>query len=774
MEWTLVDIGKKHVIPKSQYRRKRREFFHNEDREENLKQHQDKQNIDHTTSKKADKQIHKDSIDKHERFKNSLSSHLKQRNRDVNENKTEESKSNQDSKSAYSRDHYLTDDVFKKQNSLDSVDQDTEKSKYYEQNSDATLSTKSTDKIESTDMRKLSSDKNKVGHEEQHVLSKPSEHDKETRIDFESSRTDSDSSMQTEEIKKDSSDENKSSNLKSEVISDKSNTVPKLSESDDEVNNQKPLTLPEEQKLKRQQSQNEQTKTYTYGDSEQNDKSNHENDLSHHTPSISDDKDNVMRENHIVDDNPDNDINTPSLSKTDDDRKLDEKIHVEDKHKQNADSSETVGYQSQSSASHRSTEKRNISINDHDKLNGQKTNTKTSANNNQKKATSNLNKGRATNNNYSDILKKFWMMYWPKLVILMGIIILIVILNAIFNNVNKNDRMNDNNDTDAQKYTTTMKNANNTVKSVVTVENETSKDSSLPKDKASQDEVGSGVVYKKSGDTLYIVTNAHVVGDKENQKITFSNNKSVVGKVLGKDKWSDLAVVKATSSDSSVKEIAIGDSNNLVLGEPILVVGNPLGVDFKGTVTEGIISGLNRNVPIDFDKDNKYDMLMKAFQIDASVNPGNSGGAVVNREGKLIGVVAAKISMPNVENMSFAIPVNEVQKIVKGLETKGKIDYPDVGVKMKNIASLNSFERQAVKLPGKVKNGVVVDQVDNNGLADQSGLKKGDVITELDGKLLEDDLRFRQIIFSHKDDLKSITAKIYRDGKEKEINIKLK
>ncbi|PAG83236.1 serine protease, partial [Staphylococcus aureus] len=662
----------------------------------------------------------------------------------------------------------------KKQNSLDSVDQDTEKSKYYEQNSEATLSTKSTDKVESTEMRKLSSDKNKVGHEEQHVLSKPSEHDKETRIDSESSRTDSDSSMQTEKIKKDSSDGNKSSNLKSEVISDKSNTVPKLSESDDEVNNQKPLTLPEEQKLKRQQSQNEQTKTYTYGDSEQNDKSNHENDLSHHTPSISDDKDNVMRENHIVDDNPDNDINTLSLSKIDDDRKLDEKIHVEDKHKQNADSSETVGYQSQSTASHRSTEKRNISINDHDKLNGQKTNTKTSANNNQKKATSKLNKGRATNNNYSDILKKFWMMYWPKLVILMGIIILIVILNAIFNNVNKNDRMNDNNDADAQKYTTTMKNANNTVKSVVTVENETSKDSSLPKDKASQDEVGSGVVYKKSGDTLYIVTNAHVVGDKENQKITFSNNKSVVGKVLGKDKWSDLAVVKATSSDSSVKEIAIGDSNNLVLGEPILVVGNPLGVDFKGTVTEGIISGLNRNVPIDFDKDNKYDMLMKAFQIDASVNPGNSGGAVVNREGKLIGVVAAKISMPNVENMSFAIPVNEVQKIVKDLETKGKIDYPDVGVKMKNIASLNSFERQAVKLPGKVKNGVVVDQVDNNGLADQSGLKKGDVITELDGKLLEDDLRFRQIIFSHKDDLKSITAKIYRDGKEKEINIKLK
>ncbi|SUL33865.1 Endopeptidase degP [Staphylococcus aureus] len=101
-------------------------------------------------------------------------------------------------------------------------------------------------------------------------------------------------------------------------------------------------------------------------------------------------------------------------------------------------------------------------------------------------------------------------MYWPKLVILMGIIILIVILNAIFNNVNKNDRMNDNNDADAQKYTTTMKNANNTVKSVVTVENETSKDSSLPKDKASQDEVGSGVVYKNL-EIRYILLRMHTL-----------------------------------------------------------------------------------------------------------------------------------------------------------------------------------------------------------------------------------------------------------------------
>lgn len=376
---------------------------------------------------------------------------------------------------------------------------------------------------------------------------------------------------------------------------------------------------------------------------------------------------------------------------------------------------------------------------------------------------------------YSEFIKRFWQMYWPKIVILVGIIILILILNAIFNNVNDNDKGMDNNQQSKESYTTTMKNANNTVKSVVTVENNTDKNTSIPKDKnTSDDEIGSGVIYKKSGDTVYIVTNAHVVGKKDQQKITFANNKSDIGKVLGKDKWSDLAVIKATSKDSNAKEITIGDSNHIVLGEPIIVVGNPLGVDFKSTVTEGIISGLNRNVPIDFDKDNKYDMLMKAFQIDASVNPGNSGGAVVNRDGKLIGIISLKIDMPNVEGMSFALPVNEVQKITHDLETKGKINYPDIGIVTTNVADLSSNERQLNKIPQSINNGVVVKNVESKSLAQKSGLKKDDIIVELDDKLIEDDLRFKQILFSHKNNLKPLAVKIYRDGKEKEITLKLK
>ncbi|MHB7942296.1 S1C family serine protease [Staphylococcus capitis] len=370
----------------------------------------------------------------------------------------------------------------------------------------------------------------------------------------------------------------------------------------------------------------------------------------------------------------------------------------------------------------------------------------------------------------------FFKEHWPKLLIIIGIILLLLILNAIFTTVNKNDHTNDSafNGND-KNYTTTMKNANNSVKSVVTVQNNVSNNTTIPKSKSGSDnEIGSGVVYKKVGDSIYILTNAHVVGDKDKQKVTYNNNKSVEGKVVGKDKWSDIAVVKAKLSDENMKPITLGDSNNLVLGQSILVVGNPLGVDFKGSVSKGIISGLDRHVPVDIDKDNSYDVLMKAFQVDAPVNPGNSGGAVVDKDGRLIGIISLKIDMENVEGMAFAIPINDVRKIAQQLEDKGKVQYPNTGIKIKNVADISSEEREEANLPSSVNNGVLVNDVKENSLGEKSGLKKDDVIVELDGKTVEDNLRYRQIIFSHRDDLKTLTAKIYRNGTEKTIQIKLK
>ena len=377
---------------------------------------------------------------------------------------------------------------------------------------------------------------------------------------------------------------------------------------------------------------------------------------------------------------------------------------------------------------------------------------------------------------YLDIIKSFFKEHWPKIAIIIGVILLIIILNAIFTNVNKNDHTNDSALTPTNKhYTDTMKSANSTVKSVVIVENEGTKNTSVPNNTSKADnEIGSGVVYKKVGDSLFIMTNAHVVGNKDKQKITFGNNKSVQGKVIGTDKWSDIAVIKAKSADDSVKAITTGNSNHLVLGEPIIVVGNPLGVDFKESVSDGIVSGLDRHVPVDIDKDDSYDVLMKAFQINAPVNPGNSGGAVVDRDGKLIGIVSLKIDMDNVEGMGFAIPINDAQKIAAHLEKEGKIEYPNTGIKIKNVADIDDDERQSIKLPDSVKNGIIVGEVKPNAPGDKSGLKKDDVIVELDGKRIEDNLRYRQIIFNHREDKSTLKAKVYRDGKVINIDIKLK
>ena len=379
-------------------------------------------------------------------------------------------------------------------------------------------------------------------------------------------------------------------------------------------------------------------------------------------------------------------------------------------------------------------------------------------------------------NELKQLVIGFFKEHWPKMLIIIGIIVLFLILNAIFTTVNKNDHTNDSafNGT-AKNETTAMKIAENSVKSVVTVENDLSNDTTVSDNKNESDnEIGSGVVYKKVGDSIYIFTNAHVVGDQEKQKVTYGNDKSVTGKVIGKDKWSDLAVVKAKVADENIKPMTMGDSNNIKLAEPILVIGNPLGTDFKGSVSQGIVSGLNRHVPVDIDKNDNYDALMKAFQIDAPVNPGNSGGAVVDRDGRLIGIVSLKIDMHNVEGMAFAIPINDVRKIAKELEHKGKVNYPNTEIKIKNVGDLDDSERNAINLPAKVNHGVLIGEVKENGLGDKAGLKKGDVIVELDGKKIEDNLRYRQVIYSHYDDQKTITAKIYRNGAEKNIKIKLK
>ena len=384
---------------------------------------------------------------------------------------------------------------------------------------------------------------------------------------------------------------------------------------------------------------------------------------------------------------------------------------------------------------------------------------------------------------WQDKTRAFIKFHWAKILIVIGVILILTLMNAIFNNVDNNGHNKDgflNGSIDDHKqYTNTMKSANKAIHSVVTVENNTSDDASSvqneTKEAGQENELGSGVVYKKVDDSIFIITNAHVVGDKEQQKITYGDDNETIGKVIGTDKWSDIAVVKAKiKKQSDIKAIKHGDSQKLVLGEPIIAVGNPLGVDFKGSISSGIISGLNRHVPVDIDKDDNYDVLMDAFQIDAPVNPGNSGGGIIDRDGKLVGIASLKISMDNVEGIAFAIPVNTALSTAQELEKKGEVKYPNTGVKIIDTAELNDDAKASLQLPEDIDNGVVIGEVQENSLAEKSGLQKDDVIVELDGKELEDKLRYRQIIFSHKDDLDTLPLKIYRDGKVKDIKLKLK
>lgn len=384
---------------------------------------------------------------------------------------------------------------------------------------------------------------------------------------------------------------------------------------------------------------------------------------------------------------------------------------------------------------------------------------------------------------WQDKTRAFIKFHWAKILIVIGVILILTLMNAIFNNVDNNGHNKDgflNGSIDDHKqYTNTMKSANKAIHSVVTVENNTSDDASSvqneTKEAGQENELGSGVVYKKVDDSIFIITNAHVVGDKEQQKITYGDDNETIGEVIGTDKWSDIAVVKAKiKKQSDIKAIKHGDSQKLVLGEPIIAVGNPLGVDFKGSISSGIISGLNRHVPVDIDKDDNYDVLMDAFQIDAPVNPGNSGGGIIDRDGKLVGIASLKISMDNVEGIAFAIPVNTALSTAQELEKKGEVKYPNTGVKIIDTAELNDDAKASLQLPEDIDNGVVIGEVQENSLAEKSGLQKNDVIVELDGKELEDKLRYRQIIFSHKDDLDTLPLKIYRDGKVKDIKLKLK
>ncbi|MCM3610135.1 trypsin-like peptidase domain-containing protein [Planococcus sp. MERTA32b] len=284
---------------------------------------------------------------------------------------------------------------------------------------------------------------------------------------------------------------------------------------------------------------------------------------------------------------------------------------------------------------------------------------------------------------------------------------------------------------------------------------------------------GSGVIYKKEGDSAYIVTNNHVVEGAEQVKVTLSDGTEIDAEVLGTDVWTDLAVLKTSSAD--IKDVAeFGDSSVLKAGEPVIAIGNPLGLQFSGSVTTGVISGTERSIPIDINKDGTEDWQAEVLQTDAAINPGNSGGALINSQGQLIGINSMKIAQASVEGIGLAIPINSAIPIIEDLETKGEVERPALGVSILDLQNVPAPIRQnELNLPAELEKGVAVESVAKDSGAEAAGLQQSDVIVEIGGDEITSVLELRQHLYTKAEVGDTLNIKFYRGSELMEADVKL-
>ncbi|WP_404349899.1 trypsin-like peptidase domain-containing protein [Sutcliffiella horikoshii] len=284
---------------------------------------------------------------------------------------------------------------------------------------------------------------------------------------------------------------------------------------------------------------------------------------------------------------------------------------------------------------------------------------------------------------------------------------------------------------------------------------------------------GSGVVYKKENGKAYIVTNAHVIDGASKVEVSLVDGTRVEAEVVGSDALTDLAVL--TVDDANIKQVAkFGDSDAITLGEPVIAIGNPLGLEFFGSVTQGIISGKERIIPVDIDQNGQPDWEADVIQTDAAINPGNSGGALVNLRGEVIGINSMKIAQSRVEGIGFAIPIRAVQPIIEDLEKHKEVQRPFMGVGLASLSDVPlEAQKSTLKLPEDVKSGIVVTGVEPTSPADKAGLKQYDVIVKLDEQEIKDALGLRKFLYSQKNIGDTMKVSYYRDGKLEETEMKL-
>ncbi|WDU83127.1 S1C family serine protease [Caloramator sp. Dgby_cultured_2] len=267
---------------------------------------------------------------------------------------------------------------------------------------------------------------------------------------------------------------------------------------------------------------------------------------------------------------------------------------------------------------------------------------------------------------------------------------------------------------------------------------------------------GSGIIFDKNG---YIMTNYHVVeyADPKNSyskyttlEVFLPDGRQAKGKFIGGDRKTDLAVIKVDLSDLPVAEL--GDSSSIEVGELAVAIGNPLGLDFAGSVTAGIISAVNRKVQID-------DRTLNLIQTDAAINPGNSGGALVNSKGQVIGINTVKISSTGLEGLGFAIPINDAKPIIDQLVMFGYVKgRPFIGISGREIT-------ETIAKMYNIPQGVYIIGVTPNTGAYKAGIQAGDILIKLAGQEIKS-LKDVDAVKSRYKAGDTVDAVIYRNGKK--------
>jgi len=270
--------------------------------------------------------------------------------------------------------------------------------------------------------------------------------------------------------------------------------------------------------------------------------------------------------------------------------------------------------------------------------------------------------------------------------------------------------------------------------------------------------VGSGIIIDDKG---HILTNNHVIDGSDRLRVTLGDSKQVSAKVVGTDEETDLAVVRAEpleiNSNDAVKfqPVNLGNSEELKVGQIVMAVGNPFGLTGGPTVTAGIISSLNRNVQFE-------NGILELVQTDAAINPGNSGGPLINTKGEVVAINTAKI--PYGQGIGFAVPINTVKSILNDLVENGHVTRPWLGI---ITVKLNPRIASFYRLP--LVHGALIVNVEPYSPADNAGLRRGDIIEEIDGNKIESPSQISSYIRKKKMANDRVTVIVNRYGRVYEV-----